>query len=121
VSSRVTLVPVDAGLPGVKSAMVPIGETSMVVVEARRPNPRFDCESPNRSGTIVYLVDSTLGTGEGQQQLVAPPGRGLVSPTSCAAPWQLDAVMRPGDSVVAGGVTVRVEATGTWDVVTITR
>lgn len=121
VSARVVLAPVDSALPGTKAAMVPIGETSMVVVESRRPNPRFDCASPNRSGTIVYLVDSTLGTGEGELRLVAPEGRGLVFPTSCATPQQLDAVMRPGDSVVAGGVTVRVESSGAYDVVTITR
>jgi hypothetical protein len=120
-AARVVLVPVDSALPGTKAAMLPIGETTMVVVESRRPNPRFDCGSPNRSGAIVYMVDSTLGTGEGQLQLVAPSGRGLVSPTSCATPWQLDAVMVPGDTVVAGGVTVRVEASGAYDVVTITR
>ena len=120
-SARVVLVPVDSSLPGTKAAMLPIGETTMVVVESRRPNPRFDCDSPNRSGAIVYLVDSTLGTGEGQLQLVAPSGRGLVFPASCATPQQLDAVMVPGDTVVAGGVTVRVEASGAYDVVTITR
>lgn len=114
------LVPIDSREPGVKTIMIPVSETRLVAIESRRPS-KFDCPTTaNRSGVIVYIVDTTLGHGDGMQALVAPAGRGLVWEGRCDAPQQLDAVLAAGDSVNVEGVTVSVTKVGTYDTIRVT-
>jgi len=128
-STQVMLVPIDNRISGVKAAMIPISDTKIVVVESRRHNQKFDCESSGeptstwrgRNGVIVYTADMTLGHGEGFQTLVAPSGRGLQRLATCSAPEQLDAIMQVGDSVVTNGIKISVVKSSLYDTIEITK
>ena len=120
IPTQVMLNPIDNRTSGLKAVMIHTSPTRLVVVESRRPN-KFDCLPSNRSGVIVYTVDTTLGHGEGLQRLVAPVSRGLKNYDNCTAPPQLDAIMLAGDSVVSDGVKIKVVKIGTYDTVEISR
>lgn len=128
-STEISLIPIDKRSSGIKTVMIPISETKVIVVESRRANSKFDCEGTGtssnswraRNGVIVYTADMRLGHGEGFQALVAPAGRGLQRLASCSAPSQLDAILQVGDSVVTNGVKVEVLRSGSFDVVEISQ
>jgi hypothetical protein len=112
--------PIDNRTTGVKSAMIKISATKIIAVESRRP-ASFDCTAPtNRAGVLVYIVDATVGHGEGTQTLVPPSGRGLVS-NSCNTPGILDAILNVGDSVATNGVTVKLVKSSTYDTIEISK
>lgn len=130
------IAPTDSHLTGVKSVLVPIDETRILVVESRRPHSRFDCpgtdaasnvrnvSGPNwrpRSGVITYVADMTIGHGNGFQALIAPEGRALNGLWTCSAPPQLDAIMNPGDSITFEGITVEVLSSADYDTIKITQ
>ena len=73
-----------------KVAMVPIGATRAVVVESRH-NLGYD-RVPN--GVVVYLVDSSLSSGEGPLVVQNPNQR----------------VLGKGGSITVEGVTITVLA-----------
>ncbi|MGA1743918.1 MAG: hypothetical protein ACO4AX_06315, partial [Ilumatobacteraceae bacterium] len=114
---------------GVKTVLVPLSNSKLLVVESRRANTKFDCEGTGtstptwraRNGVIVYTADLTLGHGEGLQALVAPASRGLQSLATCSSPRQYDAILEIGDVVTSNGVRVRVLGSGLYDTVEITR
>ncbi len=115
------LVPIDNRIAGLKSIMIPVTDTKLIAIESRRPS-RFDCETtPVRNGIIVYTVDTTLGHGEGMQQLVAPQGRGLIRECSFIVPPQYDAMLKVGDSVTVEGVTIKLIKSNVYDTVLITK
>ena len=119
--TTIMLNPIDNRTTGVKSAMIKVSPTKIIAVESRRP-ASFDCADPtNRPGVLVYIVDSTIGHGEGTQTLVQPAGRGLPGRygTSCATPAILDAILNVGDSVTTNGVTVKLVKSDKYDTVEI--
>ncbi|MFM8016261.1 MAG: hypothetical protein ACKPCO_09390 [Actinomycetota bacterium] len=127
--ARVTLVPTDVKTSGVKTVLVPLSSSKLLVVESRRANAKFDCEGTGtststwraRDGVIVYTADMTLGHGEGFQALVAPASRGLQSLPTCSSPPQYDAILGVGDAVTSNGVRVRVLSSGLYDTVEISK
>jgi M6 family metalloprotease-like protein len=127
--AQVTLVPIDDRKSGMKTVLVPLSDSKLLVVESRRANTKFDCEGTGtstptwraRNGVIVYTADLTLGHGEGFQALVAPASRGLQSLSTCSSPRQYDAILEIGDVVTSNGVRVRVLGSGLYDTVEITR
>jgi M6 family metalloprotease-like protein len=127
--AQVTLVPIDDRISGVKTVLIPISDSKLLVVESRRANSKFDCEGSGestprwraRNGVIVYTADMLLGHGEGFQALVAPASRGLQSLPSCSAPPQYDAILGAGDAVEMNGVRVRVVSSDRYDTVLVTR
>lgn len=126
---EVMLVPTDEPRPGVKTIMVPLRETRILVVESRRPHPVFDCDTArsdtpwrSRSGVIVYVADMTVGHGNGFQSLIAPSERSLNGPPDgCSVPPQLDAILTPGEFVTVDGLTITVLSGGTYDTVRISK
>lgn len=119
-SFHLMLNPIDNRTSGFKSMMVKISETQLVIVESRRPN-KFDCPSANRTGVIVYKIDTRISHGEGIQQLVAPAGRGLVNESGCGVPPQYDAILKVGDSVSVAGINIRFVKTGTYDTIEVSK
>lgn len=115
---RMSLRPIDDGANGTKMAMIRLSETTLLAVESRRMT-KFDCPSVTRNGVIVYLVDTTIGHGEGFLKLQVPSGRSLVAGNSCGGPSQLDAILSAGQSVAAEGWSVSVVSSGTFDTVEI--
>ena len=67
---------------------------------------------------MVYIVDATVGHGEGTQTLVPPSGRGLVR-NNCGTPGILDAILNVGDSVTTNGLTVKLVKSDKYDTVEI--
>ena len=91
--TEVLLSPVE--LPdGVKAVMVPVGGSRLVVVESRRAvGYDFALE---REGVVVYVVDTSIPTGEGPIQVVNPER----------------VAMAEGKSLAVEGVTVTVTESG---------
>lgn len=119
--TKIMLNPIDNRTTGIKSAMIKISPTKIIAVESRRP-ASFDCaNSTNRPGVLVYIVDATVGHGEGTQTLVPPASRGLPGRfgTSCATPAVLDAILNVGDSVTTNGVVVKLVKSDKYDTVEI--
>ena len=118
--TTIMLNPIDNRTTGVKSAMIKISPTKIIAVESRPP-ARYDCIAPtNRAGVLVYIVDATVGHGEGTQTLVPPSGRGLVR-NNCGTPGILDAILNVGDSVTTNGVTVKLVKSSTYDTIEISK
>ena len=117
---QIQLNPIDNRSPGFKAVMVRTSDSRLVVIESRRKS-RFDCPSSNRSGIIVYTVDTRISHGEGIQRLVAPTGRGLVNEFACGVPPQFNAILKSGDSVSVDGVSVRMLRSGTYDTVVVSK
>jgi hypothetical protein len=112
--------PIDNRTPGIKSAMIKISPTKIIAVESRRP-ASFDCKAPtNRAGVLVYIVDATVGHGEGTQTLIPPAGRGLVR-NDCGTPGILDAILDVGNSVTSNEVTVKLIKSDNYDTVEISK
>ena len=118
--TTIMLNPIDNRTPGIKSAMIKISPTKIIAVESRRP-ASFDCKAPtNRAGVLVYIVDATVGHGEGTQTLIPPAGRGLVR-NDCGTPGILDAILDVGNSVTSNGVTVKLIKSDKYDTVEISK
>ena len=126
---QVSLVPLDNKDEGFKSVVIPTGRNSAIVIDSRRPNPRFDCPgtgSPTaswsgRTGVLVYEIDLTLGHGEGFAKPVVPTGRAMERLETCGTGPQLNALLRPGDSVTVQGLTIASVNSGMFDTIRITR
>jgi M6 family metalloprotease-like protein len=125
----VTLVPLDDPSAGYKSVIIPTGTHTAVVIDSRRPNLLFDCPGTGninsqwsgRSGVLVYEVDLKLGHGEGFAKPVVPIGRTMERLSTCGTPPQLNALLRPGDSVSAGGLSIVSLKSGSFDTIRITK
>ena len=127
--TQITLVPIDDRKTGIKSILIPVSDSKLIVVESRRANSKYDCIGTGtassswraRNGVIVYTADLTLGHGEGFQALVAPTGRGLQRLDTCSSPPQYDAILNEGDVVTTNGLRIRLLSSGTYDTVVISR
>ncbi|NDE60070.1 MAG: hypothetical protein EB010_11755 [Acidimicrobiia bacterium] len=119
-TTKLMLNPIDNRTTQLRAVMVRLSDTKLIAIESRRPS-RFDCpHSTNRPGILVYIVDSTIGHGEGTQTLIPPAGRGLVL-TSCHTPGILDAILNQGDSVTTNGITVKLVKSSTFDTIEISK
>lgn len=116
-TTSIMLNPIDTRTVQYRAAMIRLSPTKLLAVESRRPS-RFDCPAPmNRAGVLVYIVDATVGHGDGTQTLIPPPGRQVTNPYTCHTPAILDAILNQGDSVTTNGITVKVVKVGTYDTV----
>jgi M6 family metalloprotease-like protein len=95
---------------GTKAVIVPISESKAVVVESRRPLG-YDAKL-SKSGALVYIVDTSIGSGEGTL---------VVQPVLDNDPYRYKSPLAAGESVTVDGVTVTVlEATDQGDIVQVT-
>ena len=117
-NGEVALVHTDAYEPGIKSVMIPLDSTRIIVIESRRPNEKFDCAAPGwrgRTGVLVFTADMTIGHGNAFQHLVVPGEPTLYDASNCGVPPQLDAILVPGDTVTIDNVTISVIESGNYD------
>ena len=98
----ITLDPVVGQSAGLKSIMIPISASMILVIESRK---RKGFDSPLRSGVLVYTVDMKLGQLGGGY--VIKPRPGARDKKECR-----DAALRAGDSITVDGVTISVVSTG---------
>ncbi len=87
----------------IKAAMVPLSDSTILVMESRK-NEGYDNIAAGREGVLVYTVDMKLGTLGGGYRTQRRAG-------STDANFE-DAALRVGDSVTVDGVTVTVTASG---------
>jgi hypothetical protein len=94
-----TISPVQA-TGGNKAVVVPLTRTKAIVIESRRPLG-ID-RNLNKSGALIYLVDSSIQSGLGPVQIFP---KDLSND-----PWYLNAPRTVGDSLTLEGVTIEVIA-----------
>lgn len=103
--------PVQA-IGGTKAVVIPISRTKAVVIESRRPLG-ID-KALSKSGALVYVVDSSIQSGEGPVQVFPSD---LVND-----PQYLKAPRTVGESVTVEGVTIKVtKSDSSGDTVEITK
>jgi M6 family metalloprotease-like protein len=94
---------------GVKALMVPVGPTTLVVVESRRAIG-YDNALP-KEGVLVYVVDSSISTGQG----------GIQVHPQLNDPLYYDSPLAQGEQVTVQGMTIEViEASAGADLVRVT-
>ena len=97
---------------GLKSIMIPISASKILVIESRK---RKGFDAPLSDGLLVYTVDMKLGQLGGGYIVKPRPG-------SSDKSLFLDAALRVGDSIAVDGVTITVVSIGeNSDVVKISR
>ena len=122
--SSYELFPVSNKDETLKSVMIRLSDSELLVVESRR-NSKFD-RIGNRAneGVIVYVVNSTIGNGEGAITVIAPEGRTFI--------WdklpggnnteRLDAFLYEGNQIEIAGYKIEVnKAYEISDVVSISK
>ena len=104
--------------------VIKLSDTKALVVESRRFDTYFDRPSPNnKNGLLVYTVDATKGSAQGNQALLSPRDitKYLVEPMWRASS-ELDAMFFQGDSVVFEGIKIEAYSIGkNSDVVRVTK
>jgi len=117
---------------GYRAAMIPLTESSILVVESRRSEGYGERAAPYGNGVVVYVVDTTLDYDRSGEvngvaldrfaAYLAPPltfseriARGQSSRAG------MDPFLMLGESVTYDGVTVSVVQSGDRDVVRIVR
>jgi M6 family metalloprotease-like protein len=95
---------------GQKALVIPVNDTQVVVVETRRASG-IDANI-RKTGTLVYLVNSSVGSGSGSIKVF--PKTGITDPFLLHAPRSV------GESVTVAGIKVEViSSTSTEDTVTV--
>jgi hypothetical protein len=97
-----------------EALVIKLDESKVVVVESRRFDPSFDRRTLNsRKGVLVYTVDANKGSAEGNMALVSPReiSEYIYEPT-WRDQYDLDAVLRKGDSVRIGDIVITVKRLG---------
>ena len=108
---EVTINPLNQRNNDVKSAVVKLSETQVIVMEVRR-NGGYDQVAATNQGLLVYKVDLTVQSIKGGYQTQRRPGS--------SHPQFHDAPLRPGDKIKVGNVQIEVVSSGaTGDVVRI--
>jgi M6 family metalloprotease-like protein len=108
----ITVDPLVGVSTGLKSIMIPLSSSKMLVIESRKP---MGFDAPLSSGILVYTVDMKVGQLGGGYVVV--PRIGFTD-----TEYFRDAPLRAGDSVTVGGVTIAVLSIGEGgDVVKISR
>lgn len=114
--NRFLLSPVSAGSGNPEMLVLPLSETSAIVVESRRKE-RFDIEAslwPISDGLLVYQVDTTKATGTGPLSVIRKPGSWN--------PTLLDNLLGVDEQFQAGPFMIKNVENGSWgNVVEVSR
>jgi M6 family metalloprotease-like protein len=106
-SKTLNLAPLSSEESGHKLAIFRLSSTSAIMIESRRET-KFSCKTqPGRNGVLVYFYDAKLGHNEDFLVPITEPGR-TRQDTSCNVEPHIDALLRAGDRVTFGGITVDV-------------
>ena len=107
-----------------ESLVIRLSASKAVVVESRRFDPYFDRKTPNsKNGLIVYAVDATKASAQGNQALLSPRDiTKYISEQSWRTGSELDAFFFQGDSVTVGDLKISAHRIGkTADIVRVTK
>lgn len=118
------LYPINRVKGEAESLVIRLSDTKAVVVESRRFDSYFDRKTPNsKNGLIVYTVDATKASAQGNQALLSPRDiTKYISEQSWRTGSELDAFFFQGDSVKIDGLTITAHRIGkTADIVRVTR
>ncbi len=107
-SRTVSLSPLASDEPGVKSIMVRLSDTKILVAEYRA-NVGLDTLSPSQTGLLVYTVDMTIPSIKGGWNVVRPK-------RSVDLNFE-DAALQPRESVVVEGLTISVVSKSNQEIV----
>ena len=108
----ITIDPLVGVSNGLKSIMVPLSSSKILVIESRKP---MGFDAPLSSGILVYTVDMKVGQLGGGYVVIPRIG-------STDKEYFRDAPLRAGDSVTVGGVTITMLSIGEGgDLVKISR
>ena len=107
-----------------KSVMVRLSDSELLVVESRR-NSKFD-RIGNRAneGVLVYIVNSSIGNGEGAITVIAPEGRTFIWDRMPGGNGteMLDAFLYEGNKIEIAGYKIEVNrAYKSSDIVSISK
>jgi M6 family metalloprotease-like protein len=92
-----TITPINTS-GGKKAVIIPVGETRAVVVESRRATS-YDTNM-TKEGALVYLVDSSIQSGNGPMRVYPNAGS--------SDPWLASSPRAVGESVTVEGIKVEV-------------
>jgi M6 family metalloprotease-like protein len=100
-------------IDGSKEALViKLSDTKVIVVESRRWDERFDRPIiHSRDGIIAYVVDSTLGSAQGNQALLSPRDiTNWVEVQHWRSSSEMDGNFCEGNSVDVAGINIKLES-----------
>lgn len=98
-SIEVKMIPIERDVVGIKSAMVPLSSSKILVIESRR-SEGVDKLDPLQEGILVYTVDMTIESIRGGWKTQRRPGS--------LAPDFMDATLKVGDKIDVEGVIIEV-------------
>jgi len=107
--NRFLLSPISAGSGNPEMLVLPLSETTAIVIESRR-NERFDAGAalrPVSDGLLVYQVDTTKATVRGPVKVIRKPG-------SVDSAF-LDNLLGVGEQLQVGPFTVKNIENGPWE------
>jgi M6 family metalloprotease-like protein len=106
------LFPIGLDTEEPKMVVIPTGDYTAVVIESRR-SMRHDAGLPKENeGLLVYRLDTERESGYGPLEIVRKD--------NLTDLFLLDAPLRPGESLVVDGLTIKnLESSSTWDVVQV--
>ena len=108
-----------------EALVIKTSDTTAIIVESRRWDPKFDVPVVNsKDGIVVYTLDSTKGHSQGPLRLVSPRDitRYLREPNTYPDWRTLDAIFYQGNSATVNGITITVEKlSDSGDIVRISR
>lgn len=98
----------------VESLVIRLNDKKAVVVESRRFDEYFDRRTKNsKDGLIVYTVDASKGSAQGNQALLSPRDiKKYISEPTWRDGYELDAFFFQGDKVTIDGLTIEAHLIG---------
>jgi len=108
------LTPINEVSGDVEALVIKLSDTKAVVVESRRFDPAFDRKTKHsKTGLLVYTVDATKGSAQGNQALLSPRDITKYIEEPYWRSWaELDAVFFQGDSVEIDGLKIEAHSIG---------
>lgn len=115
-ADRFLLAPISAGSSQPEMLVLPLSETTAIVVESRR-RERYDLGAdlmPVSDGLLVYQIDTTKATGTGPISVIRKSGSSNAT--------LLDTLLGVGEQLQAGPFTIKNVENGPWgNVVEVSR
>lgn len=122
--SSYELFPVSNSDSTLKSVMIKLSDSQLLVVESRRYSKFDRIGLRAKEGALVYLVDTRIGHGEGALTVLAPSGRTIIYDNlfAGAGTSMLDAFLYEGNKIEIAGYRIQVnKAYAGSDVVSISK
>lgn len=117
---EMTLIPLSSEDSGIKFIIIPVSEFKAVLIESRRVNKFSEKTPTSRDGTLVYLLDLTLGHGENFLVPVAPSERPKEQDIYKNS-YSSDVLLHENDTVNVYGLTIKLAQSLNYDHIIISK